>query len=68
MEVGAVFIGVVKTNIKVFCKDNIDNLTKDQLEGSYLVLSNKPMVHMGRPLISVGYKYNIRKFFPFIGT
>ena len=29
MEVGAEFIGMVKKNTKGFCKDTIENLTKD---------------------------------------
>ena len=29
MEMGAEFIGMVKTNTKGFCKETIDNLTKD---------------------------------------
>ena len=29
MEVGAKFIGMVKKNTKVFCKETIENLTKD---------------------------------------
>ena len=28
MEVGADFIGMVKTNTKVFCKETIENITK----------------------------------------
>ena len=29
MEMGAEFIGMVKTNTKGFCKETIENLTKD---------------------------------------
>ena len=37
MDVVADFIGMVKTNTKLLCKDTIDNITKDWLGGSYLV-------------------------------
>ena len=44
MEVGANFIGMVKTNTKVFCKETIEKLTKDWPGSSYLVLRRNPMV------------------------
>ena len=59
---------MVKTNTKVFCKDNIKNITKDCPGGSYLVLWSKHMVLRGRPLISIGYNYNAEKFLSFIVT
>ena len=43
MEVGADFIGMVKTNTKVFCKETIEKLTKDWPGGSYLLLKSNPM-------------------------
>ena len=49
-----------KKNNKVFCKDTIDKLTKDWSGVSYLLLSSKPMVPRGRPLIDIGYKYNVK--------
>ena len=68
MELGVEFIGMVKTNTKVFCKDIIEKLTKDLPGGSYLVLRSKPMVPGGRPLVAIGYKYNARKVLSFIVT
>ena len=59
---------MVKINTKGFCKEKIEKLTKDWPGGSYLVLRSKPMVPGGRPLIAVGYKYNVRKFLSFIVT
>ena len=66
MELGDEFIGVVKTNTKGFCKETIKKLTKYCLGGYYLVLRIKPMVPGGRPLISIGYKYNGWKVLFFI--
>ena len=34
MDVGSDMIGVVKTNKYVFCKDTIENMTKDWTGGS----------------------------------
>ena len=68
MELGAEFIGMVKTNTKGLCKETIEKLTKDWSGGSYLVLRIKPMVPGGRPLIAIGYKYNARKVIFFIVT
>ena len=49
-----------------FCKDTIENLTKDWPGGSYLMLRSKPMVPGVRPLIDIGYRYNARKVLSFI--
>ena len=68
MEMGSEFIGMVKTNTKGFCKETIEELTNDWPGGSYLVLRSNPMVPGDRPLISIGYKYNARKFLSFIVT
>ena len=59
---------MVKTNIKGFCKDTIEKLTKDWPGGYYLVLRRKTMVPRDRPLIAIGYKYNARKVLSFIVT
>ena len=59
---------MVKTNTNGFCKDNIEKLTNDFPEGSYLVLRSKPMVPGDRPLIAIDYKYNARKVLSFIVT
>ena len=68
MDVGAKFIGMVKTNNKGFCKETIEKLTTDWPGGSYLVLSSKPMVPGGRPLMDIGYKYNAQEVLSFIVT
>ena len=68
MDVGADIIGIVKTNLKVFCKDTIENITKDWPRGSYLMFKSNHMVPRGRPLISIGYKYNAWGGFSFIAT
>ena len=52
---------MVKTNTKGFCKETIDNLTKDLPGGYYLVLRSKPMVPRGRLYIAFGYKSNAHK-------
>ena len=57
MEGGANFIGIFKTNTKVFCKDTTERLTKYWTGSSYLVSRIKPMVPRGRSRISIGYKY-----------
>ena len=66
MEVRSEFIGTAKKTTKGLCKDTIEKLTKDGPGGSYLVLSSKPMVPGGRPIIAIGYKYNARKVLYFI--
>ena len=58
MEVGANFIGMVKTNTKVFCKETIEKLTNNFLGVYYPMFRSKPMVTGGRRLICIGYKYN----------
>ena len=68
MGVDAEIIRMVKTNKKGLCKNTIDNMTKD-CSGSYcLVLKIKLTVTSDRPLIFVGYKYNIRNFLSFVAT
>ena len=62
------FIGMVKTNTKVFCKDTIENLTKDCTGGSCPVLRSKPILPRGRMLISIGSNNNVHKFLYFIVT
>ena len=68
MYVGAEMIGMSKINIKVLCKDNIENLTNYWPGGSYLVLKRKSVVPGDRPLFATGYKYNARKVLSFIST
>ena len=45
MDFGAELICMVKTNTKIFCKETIENLTKDWPGGAYIVLRNKPMAY-----------------------
>ena len=59
MDVGADMIGMVKTNIKVFFKENFDIMTDNWPGGSYLVLRSKPMVPVFRLIIAILYKYNM---------
>ena len=57
-----------KTNAKCFCKGTIKALEKDWPVGSYLVLKIKSTVPGNRPLIAIGYKYNVSKVLSFIAT
>ena len=68
MEVGAKFIGMVKTNTKRLCKENIERVTKDCPGGSYLMFRSKPMVPRDRPLNAIGYKYIVQKVLSYIVT
>ena len=68
MYVGADMIVMVKTNTKLFLKYTIENLTKDCLVDSYLVLRRKYVVTSDMLLIYIGYKYNARKLIYFINT
>ena len=63
MELGVELIGMVKTITKRFCKETIENLTKDLHGGSYLLLRSKPMVPGYRPIIAIGYKSIMRGSF-----
>ena len=69
MELVAELIGMVKTNTIGLCKQTIEKLTKYWPGGcSYLVLRSKHMVPGDRPLIAIGYRYNMRKVLSFIVT
>ena len=68
MEFGAEFVVMVRTNTKGFCKEIVENITKDQTGGSYLVLRIKPMVPGRRLIIAIGYMYNEWKVLSFIVT
>ena len=61
IDVGSYMFVMIKTNTKVFCKYNIENLTKGWTGGSYLFLRSKPMVHRFRPQTYIGCKYNVQK-------
>ena len=66
LNVDAEIIGMVKTNTKGFCKETIDNIIEKWLGGSYLVLRSNNMVPGGIRLITIGYKYDVRKVLYFI--
>ena len=68
MYVGKYMIGMVKANIKVFCKDTIENITNNCLGVSYLMLRSKPIVPRGMLMIDIGYKYNYHKVIYYIVT
>ena len=68
IDFGADMISMVKTNRKLFCKEAIENIPKEWLVISCLVLRRNPMVPGGRTLIAIGYKYNARKVLYFIVT
>ena len=68
IDVGEDLIGTVKTNIKGFCMNDILKLTKDWYGGSYLMFRRKPMLPCVRPLIVIGYKYNMQQVLYFIVT
>ena len=68
MEVGADFIGMVKTYAKVFYKETVGYITQDWPGVSYLILRRNLMVTGGRTLTAIGYKYNVRTFLYFIIT
>ena len=59
-SIGVDFIGMLKINIKLFCKATLEGLTKDWLGGSYIVLRSKPMVPGERQILAIGYKCNYR--------
>ena len=70
MELVAELIDMVKTNTKgLLCKETIEKFTKYWPGGcSYLVLRSKHMVPGDRPLIAIGYMYNMWKVLYFIVT
>ena len=62
------YCGPVKTINKGFCLATLENLMKDWLGGSYLVMKITPRVTGGIKLLAIGYKYNSRKVIGFIST
>ena len=68
MDVGEDLIGMFKKNIKLLYKWTIENLTKDWLGGSYLVLRIMPMMPGGRLITAIGYRNNECKVLYFIVT
>ena len=68
MNVDAYMVGIVKTNTKGLCKDNMKKLKNYWPGGYYLMLKGKSAVPGYMPLITIGYKYNVRKVLYFIST
>ena len=68
MDAGVDCCGPAKTSHKVFFLATLENLMKDWLIGSYLVMKSNPRVPGGRPLLDIGYKYNSRNILEFIAT
>ena len=68
MEVGDDFVGMVKTNTKVLCKETIEKLTKDWSVVSYLMFRSNNMLPGGSLLLAIGYKYTVWKVISCIFT
>ena len=68
MDVGTNMFGMVTTNKKVFSKETIENITKDWPGFSYLLLRSNPLVPRSKPLIVIGYNYNVHKVLSFVVT
>ena len=66
MDVGADLIGMVKIDTKGFCRYTIEKLTYYFPGGYYLMLRSNKMVPGRRPLVDIGYKYNVHKVHSFI--
>ena len=59
---------MVKTSHKGFFLATLENLMKNWLGGSYLVVKSTPIVPRGRPILAIGYNCNYRKVLGFIAT
>ena len=67
-SIGVDFIRIVKMNTKVYCKATIEGLTKDYPGVFHIVLRSKHIVPGERPLLAIGYKYNLRNVLSFFDT
>ena len=56
MAAGVDYCGPVKTSHKGFCLATLENVMKDWLGGSYLVMNSTPRFPGGRPLLAIEYK------------
>ena len=56
MTTGVDYYGPLKTNQRGFCLSPLENLMKDWLVGSYLVMRSTPIFPSGRPPMAIGYK------------
>ena len=54
MAEGVYFCGLVNTSHKFFCLATLENLMKDWLGGSYLVMKSTPIVPVGIPHLDIG--------------
>ena len=68
MTTGVDYFGPMKTIHKGFCIAKLENIMKDWLVESYLVMKSTPIFPGGRPLLDIEYKYNSRKVRGFIAT
>ena len=68
MAAGVDYCGPLKTSHKGSCLDTVGKLMKYWPGWSYLVMKSTPIVPGGRPLMTIGYKYNSRNFLGFIAT
>ena len=66
MDVGDNFCFLLNNNTKMFCKDNINKMAMYLPESYNLLLNIKPMVPGDRPLLDIGYNFNIWKVLYFI--
>ena len=58
----------MKTSHKGVFLATLEKLMKDFPVGSYIFMKSTPIFTGGRPLLSIGYKYNSRKVLGFIAT
>ena len=68
MAAGFDYFGPAKSRQKGFCLSMLENLMKDWLGGSYLVMNSTPRVPGGILLLDIGCKCNSRKVLGFIAT
>ena len=68
MTEGLDYFRPTETTQKGFCLATLKNLMKDWPGGSHIVMKITPRVPCGRPIMSIGYKYNYKKVLGFIPT
>ena len=68
MAAGVNYCGPAKTSHKGVFLATLEKLMKDFPVGSYIFMKSTPIFTGGRPLLSIGYKYNSRKVLGFIAT
>ena len=65
---GVDYYRTIKTSRKVFLLAVLEKFTKECPGGSHIFMKSDPIVPGGRPLMSIGYKYNYRNVLGFIDT